>query len=371
MKKIVSALLISGLGALTAAHSSANDSGVTITPMVGQIWPGDDESLDSSRSASLGLGYKFESPLALELAYLISSPELDGTDSSIDLEQFRLDALYFMSDDEEIQPFALIGVGQQELDFGSFDQSSALFNAGLGIRAELAENFAFRGDIRGIVTEGMEKGAAINFGLQWIFGAGSSKSSYTPAPKKDLDTDGDGVKDSMDNCPSTPSGAIVDATGCAKSMDDDGDGVMNDADQCPDSEAGAKVDELGCYLTISEDVTVSLNVNFANNSEEMVSGVEQIAKVASFMKEYPLSKVVIEGHTDSLGAAAYNQDLSQRRAQAVVDELTATYGIASERVSAIGYGETKPIASNETNEGRAANRRVSAVVKASVEKTIK
>jgi OOP family OmpA-OmpF porin len=82
------------------------------------------------------------------------------------------------------------------------------------------------------------------------------------------------------------------------------------------------------------------------------------------MKQYPQTTTVVEGHTDSVGPDAYNQKLSERRANAVKQVLTQQYGVESTRVDSVGYGETRPVADNATEEGRAVNRRVEAQVEA-------
>jgi len=87
----------------------------------------------------------------------------------------------------------------------------------------------------------------------------------------------------------------------------------------------------------------------------------EIEKLAEYLKEHPDVKVIIEGHTDSTGPADYNLKLSQKRAEAVRKILIEKYGISPDRVIAKGYGETRPIAPNDTPEGRAKNRRVVAV----------
>ena len=96
--------------------------------------------------------------------------------------------------------------------------------------------------------------------------------------------------------------------------------------------------------------------------------ISEIQAVANFMTAYPATAVVVEGHTDSRGAADYNQSLSEQRAEAVAGVLVNNFSIASSRVSAIGYGEARPVADNETTEGRSDNRRVVAVISATVEK---
>ena len=87
----------------------------------------------------------------------------------------------------------------------------------------------------------------------------------------------------------------------------------------------------------------------------------EIEKIANFLKEHPDMKIEIQGHTDSVGPADYNLKLSQRRAEAVKKILVEKFGISPDRIIAKGYGETKPIAPNDTEEGRAKNRRVIAV----------
>ncbi len=87
---------------------------------------------------------------------------------------------------------------------------------------------------------------------------------------------------------------------------------------------------------------------------------DEIGELASVLKKYPDLKIVIEGHTDNVGKPAYNEKLSQRRAEAVMSYLVKESGIASDRLSARGYGQTRPVASNATKAGRQKNRRVEA-----------
>jgi OmpA-OmpF porin, OOP family len=89
---------------------------------------------------------------------------------------------------------------------------------------------------------------------------------------------------------------------------------------------------------------------------------DEVGRVATFMKKYPTTSAVIEGHTDDVGSADYNKDLSQRRAEGVVNYLADNFGIERSRLSAQGYGLTRPIADNATNEGRQKNRRIEAVL---------
>jgi outer membrane protein OmpA-like peptidoglycan-associated protein len=116
---------------------------------------------------------------------------------------------------------------------------------------------------------------------------------------------------------------------------------------------------------IAEAVRVELDVKFDFDKSVVKEGsFADIKNLADFMAQYPQTTTVVEGHTDSVGTDAYNQGLSERRANAVRDVLVNQYGLAGERVNAVGYGETRPVADNSTAEGRAINRRVEAEVEA-------
>lgn len=116
-----------------------------------------------------------------------------------------------------------------------------------------------------------------------------------------------------------------------------------------------------------EIVRVQLDVKFDFDRATIREGsYEDIRQVADFMKQFPQTTTVVEGHTDSIGAEAYNQGLSERRANAVRDALVDNYGVEGNRVQAVGYGEDRPIADNDSQEGRAINRRVDATVEAQV-----
>jgi len=166
-----------------------------------------------------------------------------------------------------------------------------------------------------------------------------------------LDTDGDGVPDYMDQCPGTPAGVEVNAQGCP--LDSDGDGVPDYQDQCPNTPAGAEVNSLGCQ----EDLVLR-DVNFEFDSAKLTSSAESILDgVSEKLMTNDQLRIRLEGHTDSVGPAAYNKELSQRRADSVKSYLV-NQGFSADNITTIGYGEEQPVASNDTAEGRAQNRRV-------------
>ena len=198
----------------------------------------------------------------------------------------------------------------------------------------------------------------------------SPKGSKVDATGCPPDSDRDGVTDDKDACPDTPQGTPVDARGCPK--DSDGDGVTDDKDRCPNTPAGTEVDASGCPAAPPppppppeppEEVKRVFNgvlegVNFATNKATLTSDSKQILdRVAQTLSEWPDVKVEVGGHTDSQGNDAYNQKLSQARAESVMNYLVSK-GIDASRLTAVGYGEAQPLGDNNSAAGRAKNRRV-------------
>jgi len=171
------------------------------------------------------------------------------------------------------------------------------------------------------------------------------------------DTDGDGVADNTDRCPEVAGEA---ANGGCPWADSDGDGVPDKDDKCPDV-AGVTANN-GCAAEPTD------LINFINNSDNRIlfsvnsSKLDKIDegilnKLKELLGQYPDTSITIEGHASSDGSEAFNQKLSEKRANSVKSYLV-TNGIAEDRLLTIGYGESKPIGDNQTNKGRADNRRV-------------
>ncbi|MFO8048310.1 MAG: OmpA family protein [Desulfosudaceae bacterium] len=164
------------------------------------------------------------------------------------------------------------------------------------------------------------------------------------------DSDGDNVPDDTDQCPETACNALVDNNGCERKADRDDDGVLDTDDLCPQTPSGLPVDDAGCWSTIVSH----FDFDRARLQPEDIALLDQVKLI---LARHPDMPVNIQGHTDSLGSKDYNRRLSQRRAQSVKDYLVDS-GISPDRLNALGYGETRPVATNETEAGRARNRRV-------------
>jgi len=185
-----------------------------------------------------------------------------------------------------------------------------------------------------------------------------------------LDSDGDGVYDGIDKCPGTPKKAKVDKQGCP--LDSDGDGVYDGIDKCPDTPKDLKVDKDGCPIETSEMETQFLDtgmirtskIEFEFNKADLRPESHKVLdEIGRILVEWPALKIEIGGHTDSQGSEKYNRQLSEKRAQAVLDYLTEHFPkINKANLTTKGYGEGSPIVSNDTEQGRAQNRRVEFVV---------
>ncbi len=148
-------------------------------------------------------------------------------------------------------------------------------------------------------------------------------------------------------CPAVP---VPPPAPCPEPLDSDGDGILDSADQCPNTPRGADVNSVGCWIV------KGLRFDF-NSAVVKPEYYPLLDRVADILKENPGLRVEIQGHTDSIGPEEYNMQLSKRRAQAVADYL-AGQGIGSDLMTVEGIGEADPVASNDTEDGRARNRRV-------------
>jgi outer membrane protein OmpA-like peptidoglycan-associated protein len=180
-----------------------------------------------------------------------------------------------------------------------------------------------------------------------------------PPPPPPADADHDGVPDSADACPNTPAGEPVDARGCSASQrDSDGDGVTDDKDKCPDTPAGTKVDSVGCPILFTKPALVLEGVTFEFNKAVLLpQSNTTLDRVAQSLDANPGTRVEVRGYTDATGPTSANMRLSQARAEAVRSYLISK-GVAPDHITAKGYGEADPVASNTTAAGRAQNRRV-------------
>lgn len=343
---------------------------VYITPFAGYQLFDDARDLSESGTFGVGLEYRFMPNWAIEAMYSRADADRKYVSGSFDFEEIRVDGTYYFAGQEETwNPYVSLGAGHA--DFGVNDSSGVRtagtnhdetrVNVGTGVRYNVNDSISLRGDLREF--HGIDESTfdtQVSLGISFAFNRTVGSKSPAPAPEPaPVDSDNDGVPDSRDQCPGTTAGVAVDSTGCE--LDSDNDGVVDSQDQCPDTAAGAVVDETGCEGITETIETFTIEVQFPLNSAEISDVYDaEIRRVADFLKENPETVVEIAGHSDSTGKASYNKSLSQRRAEAVAGRLTGPLGVDPSKVSAMGYGEEEPVASNQTAAGRAENRRVEA-----------
>ena len=363
------------LFAITAAPLAAN-AGVTITPLLlgYQYSEGaSDEQAEATGGlykedglyTGAALGIELTPSTQFQVEYGVSNtdggsknPSLTGT---YDAEQEMISGNFLIGTeqftgytDNALKPYILVGAGQSKLEFedaaGNFVTGSkdTIGNLGLGAMYRINNALSLRGEARAVhnFDENWWEGMALA-GLEVVLGGHLAPTVavppmvepnvYTPpivVVESDLDSDGDGVPDSIDACPGTPMNVVVDERGCPVPVD------------------------------ITDELKMELRVFFDNDKSAIKNQYKpEIAKVAEKMREYPNSIARVEGHASKTGPSArYNQRLSEARAVAVKSMLTNEFGIAPNRLSTVGYGYDQPIADNNTEEGRAMNRRVYAII---------
>ncbi|MBH0057745.1 OmpA family protein [Pseudoalteromonas sp. SWXJZ94C] len=300
------------------------------------------QDLEVNESASWGaeVGYRFSDYWSGRLEYadmdfnaFLAAPFPNGNRDDEEGERFGVDALYHFGGG----PFyGLFGVKEMQVA-----TDNTFLNAGVGYQHFITDGLFVNAETS--VYQGLDRGytdVGAKLGINYLFGQNSMpEKPVEPAPQPTVvevpvtpaDSDNDNIADVDDNCPNTP---------------------MTDA-----------VDGNGCTLYEDKEVTVSLLVTFPNNASAVSTQyLDDIEKVSAFLKEYPDTTVLLEGHTSSVGKASYNKWLSKKRADAVAQQLVET-GVAKNRITTAGLGEERLKNDANTKAANAENRRVEAHIK--------
>ncbi|NGY05372.1 OmpA family protein [Solimonas terrae] len=334
-----------------------------------------DRNSDNGNGWFVGVGKAINQYWGWELSGSWDQFDKDGAANPNNWRQYgaKLDGMFFYSRDRKFSPYVGIGVGgmRSELKNTGDKSTDPFVDAGVGFFKYFGDsNYGLRADVRYRWLDANDVPGSNSFGepvvkIGLVAALGPKPVSAAETVK---DSDGDGVPDDADLCPGTPKGVKVDAKGCP--MDSDGDGVPDGIDQCPGTPPGVAVDDKGCPTTLGsgrfkitgtgadlrfEDVHFAFDKSdLTDYSKQMLDDAANVINKVS--EQYPSLKVDISGHTDSVGTEGYNQGLSERRANAVKEYLLRK-GVEAGRLSTYAYGESKPVATNDTEEGRAQNRR--------------
>jgi len=367
----------------------AQDGSMYLSPMASRIDNNVDKGYENDTGWTLGVGKEFHLNWNVEGYAQKLSP---GGTAGQDQTAYGVDVQRVLGRDTRWRPYLFVGIGilDTELDSSALSDRAGTTSVGIGVLgrtfgnslAALRAEYRYRRD--DTFSGGGDDGI-LSFGVQIPFGRAASAPAPVVAPPVDpdedddgvlnaadrclrtpprtevdstgcrviYDGDGDGVEDLVDACPDTVAGAIVGRNGCE--LDDDRDGVVNRLDRCPNTTAGAAVDVYGCEIL---DVIELPGVTFETNSNLLVpEAISVLEDAAQTLRNNPQITVEVAGHTDSQGAADYNQQLSESRAIAVRNYFVGR-GLEAARLSSRGYGEEEPVADNATAQGRAMNRRV-------------
>ncbi len=346
MNKMINAVVVLA-AALTLSTQAMAHEGFELGVGLGTthaLTPDDFKQATKTGEANLyWLGYGFGKNWGAELSY--DSFDFDGADTKH--QALTASGVYTFFADSALHPLAKLGLGTAESkDAADVKETSLSGKAAIGLE----------GDFKYVSV-----GALFNYiYIQKAHSNPDIEAASVLIPSIYLT-----VHTARDYDKTSKSEAPVAAAPVAK-VDTDGDGVNDDEDKCPSTKAGIEVNGFGCAVT--EKASIKLQVEFANGKSVLDPKFDgEIKTLADFMAKYPNTNVEIAGHSDSTGKLASNNALSQKRADSVKNALIKA-GVDAKRLSSKGYGPSQPIADNKTAEGRQANRRVMADVTVVAEK---
>lgn len=338
MKKVTSfiCMMVLAVMALAGTAQAGERAGAfSISPFVGgYVFDDDDQAwLKEHRlMGGLRLGYDWTDHFSTELVGSYMKGQYASVDKHFGIYSYHLDLLWNFMPRTAFVPYVAVGGGGTTIRLDGPNSHDGTFNAGGGLKFFMGENLALRVDARHIL-DFQNKDLDDNIGNNWEYSLGLS---FVMGGKK---------------AAMAPARATAAPGGPAEQK------AATEPEPQP-APAVATEPTPGHYkycITLQGE----FDIDKAIIREDLRN---QIAQVGNFMKKYPTTTAVIEGHTDNVGSYNHNMDLSQRRAEAVANYLVEQYGIDRSRLSAKGYGFTRPIADNATEEGKQKNRRIEAII---------
>lgn len=345
--RAAAALALGSVAATAGAEQRAGDW--YLVPQAGYTWLDNDRIAQDDMFLGLAVGRHLNDAWSLELGITTGEFDLPGIrGAELDLTTYSLDVLRVFARNSMVSPYISVGAGAVRSKYtGLSSDTEFMTQVGLGLMIQLAEKqdgtlrFSLRPEVKArwelpSHNDPQDKFLDYSAGLGFQFAFGPAPVAAAPQPEP---------------APAAPPPPVEPPA----PQDSDGDGVLDSLDRCPDTPHGVAVDEFGCPRRGS--VTLH-GVTFEFDSATLTSDSHAVlTAVAQDVKRYPNLKLELQGHTDSVGNDAYNLRLSEQRAQSVREFLIAA-GVNPQQLSAKGYGETQPTASNATADGRAENRRV-------------
>ncbi len=344
MKKILLSLVVASV----VAFAGQGDYKSELSVHVGGVKPEGNLDLENQLNLGLRFGVYVEDKFfdMLEVGFeRASDVDYDNSTQKTDINRLFVNLIKEYDLTKDTALYGLVGIGYENYRNPEFDNDDDGFvQYGAGLKHWVTNEFALKAEVRHGITFGGDNNLFYSLGFVIPFG----KRVIEEMPIKSEPIVVAKKPEPVVKKEPKPKPVIIKEI----PKDDDNDGVMNADDNCLTTPSGKVVDAKGCMKV------VRLHVNFANDKSDIAGEyIPRIKEVVSFMNENRDYGVAVDGYTDSVGREKYNLALSLRRANAVANELIKL-GIHKSKITVNGYGETNPIATNKTQDGRAQNRRV-------------
>ncbi|WP_051218894.1 OmpA family protein [Oceanobacter kriegii] len=361
-------ILATAVASASLVHADANNAYITLgagysdNSVYDEYETTTGSDIRDSWTSEISLGYHFLPSLAAEAS--VTLPGLLQDDDRPEINQYQIKGLYFFGDNA-VKPYLTAGYGIEQINVpqdGAKDETTHVYSYGAGLQYDFDETVFARAEyhIDEMTDESNEHGVAM-LEVGFRFGTESSKPAakplpvatkpvVAPAPAKVVEVKPEPVVETKPAPVVKPVPVIVEV----QPVDTDQDGVEDKLDNCPDTIQGATVNAEGCAAFEGK----LDGVKFESGSANLTPNARTILDdAAAEIVKYPELEIEVAAHTDSQGSAAFNQNLSQKRADSVRQYLIGK-GVDASKLTSKGYGEASPIATNDTAAGRAENRRV-------------
>ncbi|MBW4056091.1 MAG: outer membrane beta-barrel domain-containing protein [Proteobacteria bacterium] len=308
---------------------AANRAGqFSVSPVIGGITFDGEQHLETRPFYGIRGGYNFTDAFGVEALFDYARTQTTRGDGDVDFYRYGAEMLYHFMPESTFVPYVAAGYAGVNFDAPGgvmFNTVRGAFDYGVGLKYFINDNIALRGDVRHLIYrhDGTLQAVEYSLGLYIPFGGAKQATKVLEKPVEPVP-----------------------------------EAVQQQPEEAPLEEIPATEPQPGKYK-----YCISLNIHFDIDKADIRPqyGAE-VARVGDFMKKYDTTTAVIEGDTDNVGAYEHNMELSKRRAESVVNYLVDHFGIERSRLSAKGYGSSRPVADNTTDEGRQKNRRINAII---------
>jgi OmpA-OmpF porin, OOP family len=327
MKKIIICMIVF-MTLSTSGFAGERPQAFSISPFIGGYTFDGTQHLSTRPVYGLRLGYDITGNWATEAVFDYVNGEPTKGNNTVNLYSYRLDVLYNFMPAGPFVPYLAVGGGGISYDYKYYHDTDATFNFGGGVKYFVTDSIALRGDVRQLLAfakPDTQYNWEYTAGVTFLFGGKQPATAPVAQPEPEV-------------APAPVQEAPIEPVPAAEPTPEKMKYCVN--------------------LAIEFDI---------DKTEIRPQYHDEVARVGDFMKKYPTTTAVIEGYTDEVGSAEYNMKLSQGRAESVVNYLVEKFGIEQSRLSAKGYGKTKPIADNSTDAGRQKNRRINAIIDCAID----